>query len=572
MKIHSFIIALLFVMGSFSPTFAHVLEFKPTNTNESALQMNQSDIPTWYIGDYWTYQTDIYSNTENGTFDLHSTDLTIKVSNISNYHCINQSIDAYHLTISGNITGTFSSSIISGDVDGTITGESYVRRADLSILESNVSISGTITVIIVQKDFEINSYGMYFPPMEYFDFPIVQGEEWNMSTNVTSYSSIYVEDTLDNETYVNESYEGIVSCLNIEDISVPAGNFQTFHLKSQANGTIETWFAPQTRNVAKAFINQSSVNETTSIYLNLSTFSLNTPQVIIYQSITPTPSTFDEMITISGSVVNTSSNSTIPNANMEITIPQINQTWYTTTNQSGCYEISIITPYIQDYTETIYDAGSDGVIATTNTSLSNNYEITTLVVIMNTIQITNLSNGWNFIAMPFNQSVDTTAIIMEHNGSEFNWTEATTSNNPTNSSIVDPNIFGWKRDTQSYYSTSLIKPGYGYWMYCYKPCTLLVKQKINSTDGYITIVTTQWNTIGSNTPESIPLSSLKVTFNSTRYNWTEATTSNNPTGSPLIDPNIFGWNISQNYDISTHLQPGKAYWVYCYQDCIFQYL
>ena len=55
----------------------------------------------------------------------------------------------------------------------------------------------------------------------------------------------------------------------------------------------------------------------------------------------------------------------------------------------------------------------------------------------------------------------------------------------------------------------------------------------------------------------------------TNYSWIDATSSNNPSGAPLIDSNIFRWhNTLQTYNLISQLNPGSGYWLYSYQPCI----
>jgi len=71
-----------------------------------------------------------------------------------------------------------------------------------------------------------------------------------------------------------------------------------------------------------------------------------------------------------------------------------------------------------------------------------------------------------------------------------------------------------------------------------------------------------------------PLSktSLIVTYNGVNYDWTQATTNQNPTGGPIIMKDLFGWNRNtpQGYVLSDTLTPGDSYWVYTYYDCVLR--
>ena len=79
---------------------------------------------------------------------------------------------------------------------------------------------------------------------------------------------------------------------------------------------------------------------------------------------------------------------------------------------------------------------------------------------------------WNFISLPFNQSVNTEDIIVNYLGIDYNWSQATTSDNPTGSPIIMYFIYTWLRTPQCYDSADVIQPGYGYWMYAYNNCLI----------------------------------------------------------------------------------------------------
>ena len=88
--------------------------------------------------------------------------------------------------------------------------------------------------------------------------------------------------------------------------------------------------------------------------------------------------------------------------------------------------------------------------------------------IVSELIISNMSDEWNFVSLPFNQSVDKDQLFVIYNGSEYNWTEATTGGDP----ILVSFIFGYNRSIQLYEESDVLEPGYCYWMYAYKQCTL----------------------------------------------------------------------------------------------------
>jgi hypothetical protein len=82
--------------------------------------------------------------------------------------------------------------------------------------------------------------------------------------------------------------------------------------------------------------------------------------------------------------------------------------------------------------------------------------------------ITTLSSGWNMVGLPMNQSVNLTDIIVEYNGSDYTWSNATSVVND----ILDASVWGWDRLDQQYVLADSLIPLYGYWIFSNKQCTL----------------------------------------------------------------------------------------------------
>lgn len=182
--------------------------------------------------------------------------------------------------------------------------------------------------------------------------------------------------------------------------------------------------------------------------------------------------------------------------------------------------------------------------------------------------ITDLEQNWNFISPPFDYTFDKTNMIVRYNNQYYNWSEATTGNNPTGSPLINPYLFGWDRLNQTYTIANMITAGEGYWLYSFQDCELRVIGLITEENNIITHAKENWNIIGTPNDDSIIKTDIMVNFNGTEYTWNEATTINNPTGSPLINSFIFGWNRTiQTYTMADNLDPGEAYWLYAYVSC-----
>ena len=180
--------------------------------------------------------------------------------------------------------------------------------------------------------------------------------------------------------------------------------------------------------------------------------------------------------------------------------------------------------------------------------------------------ITTVIPGWNFVSVPFNQTITKTNLRVRYGINEYNWSEA------VNEGIILSTIYDWNRTMQGYNLTDILNPGEGYWIYAYSECEIWATELGPMvTDGYITSLKHKWNIIGAPINQPINKTSLLVTYYGEDYNWTQATTSENPTGSPLILGFIYDWNRQINgYQLSDYLNPGYAYWMYAYQTCILK--
>ena len=524
--------------------------------------INATDVPTWSIGDSWEYTADIYSDTDNGTFDLSSQDLTITVNDIADFQKYDIIYDTYHLLITGTVTGTFQASIISGDVTGVIDGEAYVRRADLSILYSNISSYGIISVLILNYDYEIKNTNEYLIPLEYFDFPIVPYEQWNMSTHTTLNSSIYVEDFIDDSSSEMLISNGTVQCIEKVPLSTPIGSLETYHLLSEENGSIETWYAEDIKSIAKAVIIKIDEDGTNTIFLNISQYTIIPHQIVINQTITPYPSPILDTAVIQGFVFVQGSSTPVTNTLVNISIPAYDLIQETSTDAYGLYSIDVFVESFHDNTHTAYDLGSDGII-TTVLSTPQSSMVSTLIAVDNFSQVCPLDTGWNFISIPFNQSIHPEELFIKFSSSYLSWSEATSNQNPTGYPIINSYLFEWNRTTQSYGFVSTLRSGQGYWLYAAQECVLSSKQESNDQQISITLLDENWNAIGLPQTQEINKDDMIIVINSTNYDWDEAVMLS------YVSDYVFYWNsTAQTYGFTNLFEPGSAYWVYSFQQCL----
>jgi len=170
--------------------------------------------------------------------------------------------------------------------------------------------------------------------------------------------------------------------------------------------------------------------------------------------------------------------------------------------------------------------------------------------------ITDLIANWNFVSLPFNQSVDKADLIVNYGGTDYNWSDAVSNG------YISDYVFGWNRVSHGYEFVDIFEPGYGYWIYSYEVCELLAPETSTTFDGYITDIESNWNILGLPNDQSANKTGIIVNYGGTDYNWGDAVSNG------YVSDYVFGWNrASQGYEFADIFEPGDAYWMYAYYSC-----
>jgi C1A family cysteine protease len=169
--------------------------------------------------------------------------------------------------------------------------------------------------------------------------------------------------------------------------------------------------------------------------------------------------------------------------------------------------------------------------------------------------LSSLEEKWNFISLPFNQTIEKTLINVTYDGETYDWTSSVSNG------YVNEYIFGWNRSSQSYIFSDILQPGYGYWIYAFEPCDLVISNISFIPDNYITKLDSNWNIIGG--PNTYQINKTELTLDNIA--WDDAVSSN------MVSDYVFGWNrIGQFYEFSDTIYPGFCYWLFSYQVCILK--
>ncbi len=373
-------------------------------------------MPAWSIGDVWTYNADVYLDSPNGSFDGTITDLTVSVAGITLVTQNATTYDAYALNLTGNITGQISYQSMSGPMDGIITGDLYMRRADLSLISYNITSTGVIHQVI-DLDYVAHVNGSQHPPAEEYDFPLQVGDSWTVSSTTNTSGSIWVQGLVD-ETFAGQQQETMPHmCNGTETVTVPAGTLPTLYVRGGTNGSKQSWYSPDAENTARYIVNGTSPNGTTRIHANLTGYSHVSPPVTVTQHLVPSTAQAGDTVTITGGVYNTSTGIPVSNETVTVTIPRADMTWTTTTNASGNYTVACDVPVVTDDTPTGHDIASVGVIASAGTG-NTMFTVSTLTI-TGVRHIFSFSPGWNLVTVPVENDYSASSLGQAITGCEI---------------------------------------------------------------------------------------------------------------------------------------------------------
>ena len=291
-----------------------------------------------------------------------------------------------------------------------------------------------------------------------------------------------------------------------------------------------------------------SSNPFNAYYVDESTVAIpvldNEPPEISNVEATPSVQTSGDYVNISADVTD---DSDVDQVKAVITYPDMSSVNETMTNDGGdTYYFNAAYSMIGTYS---YHIWAEDVNSNQNISSTYTFEIVSP-------HIAYLSENWNFISLPFNESIDKANIIVNYSGIDHSWADAVTDG------IISDVCFGWNRVTQGYEFASTLEPGCGYWVFAYSSCEFLAPEISAVSDAFITNIEENWNIVGSPDDQSVDKADVIVGYGGTDYSWDDAVTAG------ILNDVVFGWNgVTQGYEFSDTLIPSCSYWVFAYHDC-----
>ncbi len=369
-------ICFLFMCVSITPAVSSISnQFSSESILVGSLgRTSNGDIPTWYQGDEWIYTVNpLFYSGPNGSFSGMIENFKQKVVEIAD--------GAYVMSITGDISGEITMNGFSGELTGVISGASYVRVSDLAEITTELYSQGTIIALWIPFPYEMNIVTSSSPPLELYDFPINVGEQWQLACLNTISGSVNIQGVYEQSFNGNQWIDETVQCSQMQQISVPAGNFECYEI---GRTNTQGWYSTDVGNMVKSIIDQSDANMTLHVVIALQSFSPAQQPITVSEEITPAIVAPGASVIISGQAISTGSGSPIQNGVISMTIPSTGDNWSTTTNANGYYSKTIVVPIISDDTPSDGEIGSGGVIVECASGGLSGYRVQTLTTVQDT--------------------------------------------------------------------------------------------------------------------------------------------------------------------------------------------
>ena len=204
------------------------------SVERSGVSTSSTDIPSWRIGDKWTYETRfdvaqlLAQANVSASLNTLTGDTTYEIEDVFFINVGSVQTLAYKMKIdgefsSGNSGATLES--VSGRLTIDYTGEDIVRVRDLAVINSEFELDVDFAPFnlgfLSQKLATISFDTYYDPPKEKYDFPLRTGDQWYMpfmsGTSVSGSSDYFDPTEFDTNGAENNSWQVTTDGIPTED-------------------------------------------------------------------------------------------------------------------------------------------------------------------------------------------------------------------------------------------------------------------------------------------------------------------------------------------------------------------
>jgi len=252
-----FAFAVMLVLTSGIVVNASMIQVR--NSDYELTNIDFAELPQWTMGNYWKYATDFIFVVRDGATKTFSVDATIDdmYAILTDIEVVN-SEELYILSIDGDIFGKislFNAEIDIADFQGDFGGYAQISKNTLGIKKFIFEVDGAVNIpILGWRDMYFEMVMDFSLSFDFFDFPICVDEEpWDVLIEEASLEAYVDIDIPFGENDFNSSmvFNDVMSINGAEEVSVPAGTFDSVILSGTWGHLSKLWYAPDAGYLAK---------------------------------------------------------------------------------------------------------------------------------------------------------------------------------------------------------------------------------------------------------------------------------------------------------------------------------
>ncbi|UCH88320.1 MAG: hypothetical protein JSV49_08630 [Thermoplasmata archaeon] len=198
--------------------------------NDTANDNKQANKPTWDTNHIWEYSMK-YGSEYDSSFIISGT-MTASVTEESTIEVNKEDYEVYAVDFEGELESKGDSSDPDyADITLTLKATEYYQRSDLALVSSNEKSEISSEYYGYEISYSTILKTTYEPPKDSSDFPLKPGESWTVKTYAEIEETECWEEDGEDDCYTDYSWEYqtiTYLCLGTEEVSTPAGTFETY--------------------------------------------------------------------------------------------------------------------------------------------------------------------------------------------------------------------------------------------------------------------------------------------------------------------------------------------------------
>ena len=338
-------------------------------------------LPVWNVGDLWTYTAvldgqslvDGSSELDGAELDLLYGTATLQVMGVEELIIGEEIIPVYRTITSAVVVGDGRDvpAPIIGSVDGYLTAAlvltEYFRIGDLALIEYDKHIVMTFTAEIsfIEQTVDIADfieYGVYSPPLEFYDFPLAMNESWNSVTNLTkTYSGSSDVVSLPGEPeYFDQEWQFLVNATGDGGFSSCENSTKLWQTNSDGEVEEWRWWCPEVNHYSSRWTSDIALGGVNA-ELTLISYQPATNVMSVIVEINPSSSPLNSEVDCWVNITD-SSGDNISGKSGYVYLTGVNRTSFTTSDNGSAY-IRLKVGNTMDDTPTSDDWATHGVVA-----------------------------------------------------------------------------------------------------------------------------------------------------------------------------------------------------------------